>query len=228
MMKFVLIGPGQLGRHLLQAAVGERLVIGKTAEDAERLAHAAGAIWTADKAQVVDGDVIAVAVPAEETCSVLFEMAKNVLSGALVLNFATAVSIPDEIQESRPDVHWLEAKMVGSAVGMEHGMRCAIALGTTDTTLLERVQKCFPSLSDSFLLADPTLAPKANTMATKAALRAAIALEEELTACQMPQPLIDAALGCAFPGVVLSYQKGTLGGFAQKIVQQIRAQSDNI
>lgn len=226
-MKFVLIGPGQLGQHLLQAATGERLVIGKTEEDAQRLANLVGAAWSADVEQAGNGDLIAVVVPADATNTVLYTLAQVVKSGALVLNFATAVSIPDELRQKRPDIHWLEAKMVGSAVAMAHGMRCAITLGTTDTALLKRVQRCFPDLADCFLLTDPTLAPKVNTLATKAALHAVIALEEELSACQIPQPLIDAALSCTFPGVILSYQKGTLGGFAQKIAAQIRAEIDH-
>lgn len=225
-MKFVLIGPGQLGRHLLQAATGERLVIGKTEEDAQRLAGLMGATWSADVEQATDGDFIAVVVPADATNSILHTLSKVAKSGAVVLNFATAVSIPDELRQKRPDIHWLEAKMVGSAVGMEHGMRCAIALGTTNIALLKRVQACFPDLANCFVLTDPMLAPKVNTLATKAALRAVIALEEELSTCQIPQPLINAALGCTFPGVILSYQKGTLGGFAQKIVAQIRSEID--
>lgn len=57
--------------------------------------------------------------------------------------------------------------------------------------------------------------------ATEAALRAVIALERELSDLGVPRALIDAALGGTVPGVSLSYQRGTLGGFARKIVQQI-------
>ena len=65
----------------------------------------------------------------------------------------------------------------------------------------------------------------ARKAAQLAALRAVIALERELSDLGVPRALIDAALGGTVPGVSLSYQRGTLGGFARKIVQQIEEES---
>ena len=102
-----------------------------------------------------------------------------------------------------------------------HGLPCMIVLGEHDPALLRRVQNSLPGLADQITLGDAALVPGVNRAATEAALRAVIALERELSDMGVPRALIDAALGGTVPGVSLSYQRGTLGGFARKIVQQI-------
>ena len=59
-MKFVLIGPGQLGAHLMEAASGERTAIGKDAGLTRAFAAAHGCAGALDLQAAGDGDVIAV------------------------------------------------------------------------------------------------------------------------------------------------------------------------
>ena len=49
-----------------------------------------------------------------------------------------------------------------------------------------------------------------------------MALEKELAAQNVPAPVIRAAAGCLMPGVMIAYQNGELGAFAQKIVDELR------
>ena len=49
-----------------------------------------------------------------------------------------------------------------------------------------------------------------------------VALEKELDVQNVPAPVIRAAAGCLMPGVMIAYQNGELGGFAQKIVDELR------
>ena len=206
-MEFVLIGPGQLGQLLLRQAGRDCLVIGQDADSTRQIGELYGCPWTTKIERAAEGEVIAVVIPASAVPS--------------VLNFATAVDIPQNLREKRPDLVWSEAKLVGSAVGMAHGLPCMIVLGEHDPALLRRVQNSLPGLADQVTLGDAALVPGVNRAATEAALRAVIALERELSDLGVPRALIDAALGGTVPGVSLSYQRGTLGGFARKIVQQI-------
>lgn len=220
-MEFVLIGPGQLGQLLLRQAGRDCLVIGQDADSTRQVGELYGCPWTTKIERAADGEVIAVVVPASAVPSVLEQVASCAKPGAVVLNFATAVDIPQNLREKRPDLVWSEAKLVGSAVGMAHGLPCMIVLGEHDPALLRRVQNSLPGLADQIILGDAALVPTVNRAATEAALRAVIALERELSDMGVPRALIDAALGGTVPGVSLSYQRGTLGGFARKIVQQI-------
>ena len=220
-MEFVLIGPGQLGQLLLRQAGRDCLVIGQDADSTRQVGELYGCPWTTKIERAAEGEVIAVVVPASAVPSVLEQVASCAKPGAVVLNFATAVDIPRALREKRPDLVWSEAKLVGSAVGMAHGLPCMIVLGEHDPALLRRVQNSLPGLADQITLGDAALVPTVNRTATEAALRAVIALERELTDLGVPRALIDAALGGTVPGASLSYQRGTLGGFARKIVQQI-------
>lgn len=220
-MEFVLIGPGQLGQLLLREAVQDCLVIGRDAGRARQTGEQYGCPWTTDLTRAAAGQVIAVAVPAPAVADVLEQVASCARPGAAVLNFATAADIPQTVRDKRPDVIWSEAKLVGSAVGMAAGLPCAIVLDAHDPALLRRVQNSLPGLADRILLGDPAQVPIINRAATAAALRAVISLERELTAQGIPRALIDAALAGTVPGVALSYQRGTLGGFARQIAREI-------
>lgn len=224
-MKFILIGPGQLGAHLMAAAAGERRTIGRDAEQTQAFARTQGCAWSLDPRDAADGDVIAVAVPAGATPAVLEAAADCAKPGAVVLNFATTCDIDPALRERRPDVHWLEAKMAGSAVGMAHGLKSAIVLGTEDESLLARVREALPGLAGCFLLGDTSIVSMVNTLSTEAALRAAVSVKKELAARGVPQAVIDAAVGCGLPGTTISFQRGTLGAFARNIVKKLEDES---
>lgn len=226
-MKFVLIGPGQLGQLLLRQAGRDCLVIGRDIDRTRLVGELYGCPWTTEVARAAAGDVIAAAVPAHAVGEVLEQVAHCAKAGAVVLNFATAADIPHSVRDQRPDLIWSEAKLVGSAVGMAHGLPCAIVLGEHDPTLLRRVQDSLPGLADRVVLGDAAQVPEINRAATAAALHAVIALEQQLTALGVPQALIDAALGGTVPGVALSYQQGTLGAFGRMIAQQVREAQKN-
>lgn len=225
-MKFVLIGPGQLGQLLLRAAGRDCLVIGRDTDRTRQVGEVYGCPWTTDPTRASAGDVIAVAVPAPALADVLDHVADCAKPGAIVLNFATAAGIAPAVRERRPDVVWSEAKLVGSAVGMAHGLPCAIVLGEQDPTLLRRVRDSLPGLADRVVLGDAAQVPAINRAATAAALRAVIDLEGQLRRMGVDQTLIDAALGGTVPGVALSYQQGTLGGFARQIVRELTGQTE--
>lgn len=224
-MKFVLVGPGQLGQLLLRAAGRDCLVIGRDADRTRQVGEVYGCPWTTALSRASVGDVIAVAVPAPALADVLDQIADCAKPGAIVLNFATAAGIAPAVRQRRPDVVWSEAKLVGSAVGMAHGLPCAIVLSEQDPTLLRRVRDSLPGLADRVVLGNANQVPAINRAATTAALRAVIDLERQLRQMGVDQTLIDAALGGTVPGVALSYQQGTLGGFARQIVRELTEQT---
>ena len=146
---------------MLRQAGRDCLVIGQDADSTRQIGELYGCPWSTKIERAAEGEVIAVVVPASAVPSVLEQVASCAKPGAVVLNFATAVDIPQNLREKRPDLVWSEAKLVGSAVGMAHGLPCMIVLGEHDPALLRRVQNSLPGLADQITLGDAALVPGA-------------------------------------------------------------------
>ena len=216
-MSFALIGPGKLGRVLFQAAAGPRLVIGRSPEGLEPFRDRAE---LGISTRLADAARCQVAVPAGACAQVFADLCPQLPAGHILLNFATGWDIPQELVEQYPRLHLLNVKLVGSAIGISHGLKGLAVVARTSSGVLEQIGRCLPGLE--LTVGDPLAVRDINTRATRAALAAAVALEKELAAQNVPAPVIRAAAGCLMPGVMIAYQNGELGAFAQKIVDELR------
>lgn len=218
-MSFALIGPGKLGRVLFQAAAGPRLVIGRSPEGLEPFRDRAELGISTRLADAARCQVAAAAVPAGACAQVFADLCPQLPAGHILLNFATGWDIPKELVEQYPRLHLLNVKLVGSAIGISHGLKGLAVVARTSSGVLEQIGRCLPGLE--LTVGDPLAVRDINTRATRAALAAAVALEKELAAQNVPAPVIRAAAGCLMPGVMIAYQNGELGAFAQKIVDEL-------
>ena len=216
-MSFALIGPGKLGRVLFQAAAGPRLVIGRSPEGLEPFRDRAE---LGISTRLADAARCQVAVAAGACAQVFADLCPQLPAGHILLNFATGWDIPQELVEQYPRLHLLNVKLVGSAIGISHGLKGLAVVARTSSGVLEQIGRCLPGLE--LTVGDPLAVRDINTRATRAALAAAVALEKELAAQNVPAPVIRAAAGCLMPGVMIAYQNGELGAFAQKIVDELR------
>ena len=219
-MSFALIGPGKLGQVLFQAAAGPRLVIGRSQEGLEPFRDRAELGISTRLADAARCQVTAAAVPAGACAQVFADLCPQLPAGHILLNFATGWDIPQELVEQYPRLHLLNVKLVGSAIGISYGLKGLAVVAPTAGGVLEQIGRCLPGLE--LAVGDPLAVRDINTRATRAALAAAVALEKELDAQNVPAPVIRAAAGCLMPGVMIAYQNGELGGFAQKIVDELR------
>ncbi len=219
-MSFAVIGPGKLGSILFQAAAGPRLVIGRSPEHLEPFRAQAELGVSTRLEDASQCQVTAVAVPAGACEQVFQELCPHLPPEHIVLNFSTNWDIPQTLVQQFPQLHLLNAKLVGSAIGISHGLKGLAVTNAARDNILARMRACLPGLE--LMAGDPARVRDINTRATRAALSAAVELEKELDAQNIPAPLIQAAAGCLMPGVLIAYQNGQLGGFAQKIVDELR------
>lgn len=219
-MSLAVIGPGKLGKILFQAAAGPRLVIGRSPERLESFRGQAELGVTTRLADAARCQVTAVAVPAG-ACQEVFEtLCPQLPAEHILLNFSTNWDIPRELAEQYPQLHLLNVKLVGSAIGISHGLKGLAVVAQASGQVLEQLQRALPGLE--LMAGDPIAVRDINTRATRAALSAAVALEKELAGLNVPAPMIRAAAGCLMPGVIIAYENNQLGGFAQKIVDELR------
>lgn len=219
-MSFAVIGPGKLGKILFQAAAGPRLVIGRSPESLEPFRGLAELGVTTRPGDASRCEVTAVAVPADACAQVFEELCPLLPARHIAVNFSTNWDLPPELVQRFPELHLLNAKLVGSAIGISHGLKGLAVIDAAPEGVLEQVRACLPGLE--LTAGDPAAVRDINTRATRAALSAAVGLEKELAAQGVPEPMIRAAAGCLMPGVLIAYQEGQLGGFAQKIVAELR------
>lgn len=222
-MKFALVGPGHLGRNIFHAAAGQRLVVGEPDCDGG-LAREAELGYTTRLQDAASCQTVAVTVP-PGACDEIFQTLCPLMQpGSILLNFSTKWYIPDQLRQKFPQLHLLNAKLAGSAWGLSLGLGCLVVLGPADEALAEQVRSCLPGLN--IMPGDYAWVENINTQATRAALLAAVGLERELTAQGVPSEMVKAVVEGLMPGVIVSYSRGTLGGFAQSIVDSIQKKSE--
>ena len=221
-MKLAIVGCGLMGGALaaLASPQAELLAIDRDAEKARALAEARGGGWACGAEAAKDADVIAVVVPAAAVDGAFRGLAGIAKSGALVLDMATKGTIPREAREARPDVRFLEAKIVGSAVGVLQGLPALLAADTQDASVLEELRRCFPGF-EAVLSGDPKLAREVNEKGTYNGIRAAAETEAALRALGLPEEWIRCACGCLVPGIAIGYSRGQMGKFGREIADRI-------
>ena len=138
-MSFALIGPGKLGRVLFQAAAGPRLVIGRSPEGLEPFRDRAELGISTRLADAAQCQVAAAAVPAGACAQVFADLCPQLPAGNILLNFATGWDIPQELVEQYPRLHLLNVKLVGSAIGISHGLKGLAVVARTSSTPPEEI-----------------------------------------------------------------------------------------
>ncbi|WMJ83991.1 hypothetical protein ACS3UN_12985 [Oscillospiraceae bacterium LTW-04] len=222
-MNFALIGPGQLGRVIFHAATGQRLVIGRNAAEAQVVCPNAELGYSTQLQSAAQCQIVAVALPAHACEEVFDSLCSFMPPESILLNFSTSWDIPKALRERFPSLYLLDSKVVGSALGMARGMKSLIVLGSTDEHTTGKVQMSLPGLT--IQMGDYRLVKKVNTVATKTALAAALALEKELSEQGIPSEMVKAATEGLMPGVLISYSQGTLGEFAKSMINTLKNES---
>ena len=110
--------------------------------------------------------------------------------------------------------------MLGSAVGMSQGLKSLVVLSNASQEVVSRVKDCFSSLNIS--VGDYSLVKSINTAATRTALTAALSLEQELSANNIPKEMINIAVEGVMTGVLIAYSQEKLGDFALSIIDEIQ------
>ena len=226
--RIALIGPGQLGRQVYRRMDGDRLVIGIDEADCIRFGTTEappelGYSWNVQDASQCG--IVAITLHPDVCGQTLETICPLLKDGTVVLVFATKYTIPQEMKDQFPKLSLVESKLIGSAVGMDHGLPGTIILSCRDASLTARIRAAFPGLD--MQEGDWEKVPLINNLGTAAAIRAAFLLEQEYVSNGIPEEMAKAAMKCLVPGALISYAAGTLGKFGLDVLDELKKEMQN-
>ena len=221
-MRVAVIGCGLMGSGIasLVSLRAVRMMIDSEEEKARSVAKNYGGSFSTELEAAKDADVIAVVIPASAVESVFRKLSVIAKSGSLVLDMATKGIIPQEVREERPDVTFLETKIVGSALGVRHGLPALLVADTDEPETLETLRKVFPGF-ESIVAGDPQMVRTINEKGTYYGIRAAVLTEMALREMNLPEEWRKAACGGLVPGIAIGYSTGQMGKFGREIAERI-------
>lgn len=219
-MKLAIIGAGQLGYQLFNAApAAERMLIDTRADCPAHFANAELG-YSRNLKDAAKCDIVALAVPPAACQKILETICPVMKDGSVILNFPTKYLIPQELKDAFPAVNLMESKLLGSAVGLSRGLDHCVILSEADEPVVERIKLCLSGLK--FAVGDYLMVPKINSFGMKAALAAAIKLEEDLRRQGYSEEMIKPAVGGLMAGSIISYAANTLGEFGLELVEELK------
>lgn len=218
-MKFALIGAGQLGYQLFNACTCQRLIISRKAECPPQFS-AAELGYSTDLRDAAQCDIVALALPPTACQEVLEPICPVMAPGSIILNFSTKWVIPQNQKDCYPHLHLVESKLLGSAIGLSKGLKAVMVVSECTPEVLGHIRENMPKLT--FEVGPWEKVSFLNARATRAAFSGLLALEKELAEEGLSKELVKSLTGCLMPGCLVSYTNGTLGHFAQEIVDELK------
>lgn len=221
-MKLAIIGCGLMGSGVasLAAPQTELLLIDRDPQKAQALAETCQGLCACDLRAAADADLIAVVLPAPAIEDAFCQLADIVRSGAILLDMATKGVIPPSVREKRPDVSFIEAKIVGSGIGVSLGLKALLVVDARDEALLHTLRAALPGFG-WILPGDTAMAPQVNVRGAYWGIRAAMEVEQELRAMGLPEAWVKAASGCLVPGSTIGLSQDRMGKFNREIAERV-------
>ncbi|HHW91525.1 MAG TPA: NAD(P)-binding domain-containing protein [Firmicutes bacterium] len=218
-MKIAIIGAGTMGSLLAErlAAPGrELLLVDRNPLKAYQIAQQAGC--SAGTLEMTAGvDVVILALPAAAVLPVAKQLRSYLGEGTLLVNIATsAPTEPLRHELAGTGVKVAGVRFIGHAQETRRGEIPILAVATDD-------EGVFPLLSEIFRRLGPVvrgeddLALRINTLATRAGVRAALALEKELAALGIEGDYLHTAIVNVAAGALKACARGELGEFARQL-----------
>ena len=223
--KLAVLGCGLMGSGIasLAAPEAELILIDREAERARALADRHHAAWSMDLRDAAEAEIVCAVLPAPVTEEAFRSLAEVLAPGALALNMSTTGQIPPDVKERRPDVRFLEAKIVGAGVGVEAGLRPLLVTDAREESVLSALRAALPGFAE-IVPGDPALVPRVNALGAYWGVRAAVETEEALRQMGLPVSWVRAAVGCLVPGSTLGYCQGRMGAFNRAVAEQVLAE----
>jgi hypothetical protein len=225
-VKVCLVGIGKLGKALMEHWNSANLSIGvyhpsltKTEDFVQHYQNSY--ILTPSKFNEID--IFVLALPAKEIIPfVSNEIIKmQPVSSINIVNMATAINTSD-LKDNFPSLKVFGVKYMGQWRDLlENGK----GLFITEESLPKQIEELFLPLGQVKIDREESLI-KVNKLATYYALKAAIAIENDMTKYQYSHEYVKRALTSLAPEVIRSYSNGTLGHFAKEILIEIESEKE--
>lgn len=219
-----VIGTGRMGREISKCLAPHHHVTlyNRTAQRAKAVAKQLHVSYVTNVVDLKPCEVLLLCVPASELSSVAAEVTDFAKGGTIVVNTSTKAFFSNELVVNHPNINFVEAKIIGHAASMELGLPAYVIIETSEL-IYKKVSNLF-SLIGTVEKGNSKEAPVLSSLATEAGIRAAILLENELKAYQLPKQLKKVLIESIGAGTMKAYINGDLGHFGLEIAKKIESE----
>jgi pyrroline-5-carboxylate reductase len=222
-MKIALIGPGKLGTAVAARLPrnAEKIIIGRGEHNARRLAEKMDWPYALELSQCHDADAILLTLDAQDINPVLAQAAAFAKKGALILNMATKGVVEPALLAANPRLTIVDAKVIGSAIGLQRGMPGIVVVKTGDQAVFDKIRYILCGF-DQVVQGDADMVPKINSIGSGEGIRAAVMIQKKLEGLGVPKEWEKMLLRSVAPGTMQAFAEDRLGHFAQELADKVR------
>ena len=219
-----VIGAGRMGSFVgVQLPAGVRkTIVDSNEEAAKALAVEIGCSYGTTMNDARDADVIILTLPASVIEDVVKEVAGMVKEGSLILDMATGNQISDEVKADNPNLTFLDAKIVGSALVMKLGFPGWVVVDSEDAEMLDRIRFLLPGYS-RVVSGKAKLVQELNTIGAEEGIRAAVSVRKKLRSYQISREMEDLVIRTVCVGTMLGYVDDDLGHFGKSLAERLES-----
>ncbi len=227
-MKIALIGPGKLGTAVAMRMPknAKKIIIGRGEHNARWLGENMGWPYALEISQCHDADAILLTLDAHDINPVLTQVVSFAKKGALILNMATKGVVDPALIAANPQLTIVDAKVIGSALGLQRGMPGIIVAKTEDAAVFDKIRYLLCGFDD-VVQGDADIVPKINSIGSGEGIRAAVIMQKKLEEFQVPQEWKDMILRSVAPGTMQAFAENRLGHFAQELADKVRKELES-
>lgn len=217
-----VIGAGKMGSVVIRQLPEESqvVIIDLDLEKVKKLADKAEATYDNSLQAAKDADVIFVILPANSVEETVEKLQDIVKTGAIIVNMATSICIDKLAKKHRGDIGLIDAKIIGQASAISNDEKGLVIVKAADSAMFDLVKEL---LSGLFTVeqGDADLVEKINTIAVYEGIKAAAAINRQLTEMNIPKNWSDLVTAKVCIPTMKSYLEGTLGPFAKAIAKEL-------
>lgn len=220
-----IFGAGRMGsfvgRQLPQDV--KKIIIDTDEGKARELASLVGGSYFLSPQGAAEADVIALVLPAPAISQASRSLLEYAKKDAVIINMATNGKVPEEIKRERPDLHFVDAKIIGHAGAMSAGAPSYVVVNTGDPAVFEKIAYLLPGYT-KVVMGDSDLVPELNTIGSTEGIRAAVEVRKQLKKYRIPKDWEDIVIYTVCAGTMRAYVEDDLGGFGRALADKLEAE----
>lgn len=221
----VIVGSGRLASLLVTMVNSKEsfFIYGRNRKTVDALIESRPSLKVSTKENLANADQLFLCLPAEGYYSFFEEVGSLLKKDATIYHMATALSKEDVIAYSH-EKKVVPVKLAGHALQAKRDQEAMFVVEKDFEGELDQIRTWFPSTKITIGSEADVL--RANSMATKAAVRMIIELKKELEMNNISASLVDQMIKQTAPGVIRGYIENDLGHFAKRIAEDLEGKGE--
>ncbi|MBP3949822.1 hypothetical protein [Bacillus suaedae] len=216
----VIVGSGRLASLLVTMVNSKEsfFIYGRNRKTVDALIEFRPSLKVSTKENLANADQLFLCLPAEGYSSFFEEVGPLLKKGVTIYHMATALSKEDVITYSHGK-KVVPLKLAGHALQAKRDQDALFVVEQGFKDEIDQIRTWFPAVKITVGSEADVL--RANSMATKAAVRMIIELKKELEMNNLSASLVDQMIKQTVSGVIRGYVENDLGHFAKKIAEDL-------